>query len=1220
MKGGGITQRSILIQNYKRLALEWEILEKPLKTRRTMKTRDIQNLILDIEYTIRTYKDRYKILFNLTKDFQKLTIDYNKILYEKERGFNVEKFIKEVAPYKRVKITKINTLIQKRKRDIVKEKSKIRVIQETKRLHKGDFDYKMYGELIETQTKITRDKKQSVFPHFLTNNICYLSREPIKEAPLKTQLQNLMTQIPKHINKYMKIKGSSRNDLVQIRYRCEIFDGRNPKNRWNKDIQSILVRIWNFKTLWNYMKKQIELEKAKATQSDNYFTIVLRTLEIEYIREPKGGGENHYTRSIKIDDLYCINIKSENNNCWFSCLNYLKSKKNILMKFGEKFRPYRLINNKRYYRKKRLNYTNFGDNLIKDIREYYNLDFQEPISISKALTIIQDFKLDVKIYTDKNIKSMLNIDEIVEIKDCNMRPKRDIYFTEGHYYIFHRCKKESYKTTYQNYKLITPRKKKLNNKSIFITDYDLETYDKDLEDNKKYVKLSIGGFIDDENKIRYFENLNIMIDYFCKLRKYDIVYLNAFNGSNFDCYGFLIDCMLKRGNIDIIDFMNFNNSIYKFGFKVRGYKTTFITWDLCKFTIGTLRQNLIDFGCNILKGEFDYDKLNKWSLMSVEDKKECKIYLDSDIRGLQELRLKIEKEDTKKIYGCVSRGQLVYNNWLDTLITHNNKGCINEITKLIFEFSNDELYNIVDIPKDISNLIGGFLETKDEKKQKTKIIKKILKDNDKNKTDSIDYKYKIYANWEKTENEIRESIYGGRKYPTQKYYKSKIYDDIINKSYMKNDTIFTKYDFWSNYKKILLYSLFYVDVVSLYPFVMSIFKYPLGKAKIFKKKNKAIIKKILKGEYLAICYISYIPNRDLLQSVLPRRNDKNRLLWDLEKHSGWYCSQDILNALEYDYKIEIQYGYYWCEKDYVLKEYTDREFKKKQNTDKKLEPAKYQIAKYNINSLYGKTGQKSIFNENYFTIFEDDKKDKIISDVFKFYTNHKNNKITEIGRLIEMKGDIKEGDRRRENKINKPSHINSMILANSRKIMYKNYISCNPSQDYKKMMYYTDTDCIITHTQNIIQNKIKIGKNLGDLDNDLDKNCYVIFGIFISPKLYYLEYITPQNEIKTHIRAKGVSKYYKDENKILTRNLTKEDFIKMNNGEKIEVKRDFQFKKVKFDRTKEETKKDIAPYTLIKLINLTKTINKSQFDRRELYENQYYLPHNYNKSKLIMTI
>jgi hypothetical protein len=206
---------------------------------------------------------------------------------------------------------------------------------------------------------------------------------------------------------------------------------------------------------------------------------------------------------------------------------------------------------------------------------------------------------------------------------------------------------------------------------------------------------------------------------------------------------------------------------------------------------------------------------------------------------------------------------------------------------------------------------------------------------------------------------VRRSIYGGRCYPQKQYFVSKQYQQIINKS--------IEYDLIND-------CLYDADKVSLYPTAMgksdekqeflpnfNLALFPYGDFKEYtNEKDLTYYKEQLnKGNSIGykffILEADIIPNKSLVSSVLPHRDEKGNLLWDLHNiKNGVYNSVDMKRALLHGYKIDKihkilifndNYGY-------IFKEYINMVFEMKKKAVK--DTPQYSVAKLLMNSLYGK--------------------------------------------------------------------------------------------------------------------------------------------------------------------------------------------------------------------------------------------------------------------------
>ena len=172
-------------------------------------------------------------------------------------------------------------------------------------------------------------------------------------------------------------------------------------------------------------------------------------------------------------------------------------------------------------------------------------------------------------------------------------------------------------------------------------------------------------------------------------------------------------------------------------------------------------------------------------------------------------------------------------------------------------------------------------------------------------------------------------------------------------------------------------------------------------------------------------------------------------------------------------------------------------------------------------------------------------------------------------------------------KITKPCYLGGFILGYSRKIMLDYLQKSNPyfnsdqfDQQIANAPYYTDTDSIQIHKRNL--NGLSLNNEIGGISDDLGENCKILYGGWIAPKLYFLEYAEKTNdseEVKYHLRGKGIPK---DQ-------LTIEMFESMMTGKSINIEMQRNFKRIHVNRNSKQ--KDIDNFSILQLDALGKQIN-----------------------------
>ena len=96
---------------------------------------------------------------------------------------------------------------------------------------------------------------------------------------------------------------------------------------------------------------------------------------------------------------------------------------------------------------------------------------------------------------------------------------------------------------------------------------------------------------------------------------------------------------------------------------------------------------------------------------------------------------------------------------------------------------------------------------------------------------------------------------------------------------------------------------FYYDVVSLYPSVNALNKYPVG----FREFDTPTIEEIINGELFGSVKCTVTPPTNLYVPVLPENKD-NKLIFDLKKKEGTWTSIEVKKAIEMGYAIDEIHG------------------------------------------------------------------------------------------------------------------------------------------------------------------------------------------------------------------------------------------------------------------------------------------------------------------------
>ena len=138
-----------------------------------------------------------------------------------------------------------------------------------------------------------------------------------------------------------------------------------------------------------------------------------------------------------------------------------------------------------------------------------------------------------------------------------------------------------------------------------------------------------------------------------------MLYVNAYNGANFDHYFYLTAFRKLYGTPER---MAMNNGAI-IGFQNKNIKLI----DLCKHMMGSLSSNLKSWKCNVQKGDFNHDLACRWEDMAPEMRADCQKYLEADVLGLEELYNKyntaIFDKHRANVSQYISTSSLTFNLW-----------------------------------------------------------------------------------------------------------------------------------------------------------------------------------------------------------------------------------------------------------------------------------------------------------------------------------------------------------------------------------------------------------------------------------------------------------------------------------------------------------------------------------------------------------------------------
>ena len=827
----------------------------------------------------------------------------------------------------------------------------------------------------------------------------------------------------------------------------------------------------------------------------------------------KGHGRKERVCGHKFHNPY-----STNNNCGFALLKKIADTEGYALPYKLTVKPCNELRAK----------YDLKPNSPVPASVLYNIFVNEFNRMDKnlRLAITTSFIEPIHNYQD-DIKTITKYKFLPVYGDTN--PDYQLFLKDNHYWLFEgqkiqctRCLKWSYGGIHtcnddrarfvisKSGGICNGRFKDQPLKNNKVLHYDIETHHNNpFNNHEPYIVGYVYSKLDGEVVYGTFEGEKCMKAFYDFLGTSDVEhvkYINAYNGATFDHY-YLVNEIIDDENLGISENDIFHNKRC-LKVSVQGK----ITIDLNQHLVGSLKQNLEDNDCSVAKGDIDHDLSMAWENTTQERKTEVKEYLKADVMGLKELYEKYNQptydEFKQNVCDMLTVSSMAYTLW-------RNK----------------------------------FLPEKTER-------------------DEVIYPPKL-----KDEVYMRQAMYGGRTYPNKRYFKSAQYQDIwaqkeldhVDASGVEHYRIPANKleETWKN----LTDFLFDADVVSLYPFCMANFDYPVG--------HSFVTNNYVEGK-IGIYKIRYKTNKSLLNPVLPRKDESGALKWDLIDWEGWYSSVDIELAKENGYEIEVLTGYYWKNSRKVFKSYIDHFYKNKQNAKKGT--AMYTTAKLMLNSLYGKMLQKQI-----------NVKRKVITTPEEFAAIFNKHVVLEFRKIKGNKTMVvyEEQQELKEHRVDKPTHLGVLILSYSRKVMYDYYKKCGNNME--NLHYSHDTDSLVIHGRLLSNGSFKCGKNLGDIADDIGGSmagedgigAKIIRAIFVQPKLYALHYLTRDGQIKFAFRGKGVSMYTnKNQHYLKSMEMRKEkgnpelhcwkDFTKMIRGEGVDYYKTMRMDKKFFGSVDEE--------------------------------------------------
>ena len=156
--------------------------------------------------------------------------------------------------------------------------------------------------------------------------------------------------------------------------------------------------------------------------------------------------------------------------------------------------------------------------------------------------------------------------------------------------------------------------------------------------------------------------------------------------------------------------------------------------------------------------------------------------------------------------------------------------------------------------------------------------------------------------------------------------------------------------------------IFYIDVVSMYPTVMSLpqYWYPIGTHEV-RRFDDPTMPLIPLSELFGFQKCKVIPPKDLFHAVLPERSNENgKLLFPLYPITGTWTHVELQTAVSLGYVVEEVYEQHHYppsnRSNTLFSPYIQTFFDMKKKAEQDKNPGLKQVAKLCLNSFYGKFG------------------------------------------------------------------------------------------------------------------------------------------------------------------------------------------------------------------------------------------------------------------------
>jgi DNA polymerase type B, organellar and viral len=625
------------------------------------------------------------------------------------------------------------------------------------------------------------------------------------------------------------------------------------------------------------------------------------------------------------------------------------------------------------------------------------------------------------------------------------------------------------KETIINCKFLTKNKMDLIHDTKIIT-FDIECY---LNNQNKNIAYAC-GYTDGKHTSLYYlteyKNTHDML-YTCfydMITKYNNYTIYVHNFSNFDYY--LILDMLRTSPGFKMDPFYKDNKLYSLTLrsKINNKVYSIIIKDSYLLLDSSLRQLGQDYNVDVVKGYFPYTFVKNNNLEYI-----------GEIPDYYYYKFNVNKPITYDLYLEMKKDYL-NNNWSlknETLkYLESDLLClyqvISQFSKHIFQLEHLNITKSLSI----SSLTFKVFKTNYLKDPFLPIIKGMHHDL------------------------MREAFFGG-------------HVDVYTPTLRTSEACIQPF-----YKNIYCY-----DVNSLYPYVMSIHDFPMGKPLLSFDKDL--------NNYFGIVHCKIETPEYMDKPVLPFRGNDGIIYFPLGNWTGTYFSEELKEAVNlYGYKVEIISGYKFERTSHIFTDLVNRYFELKKYAKSIGEHSQAAVAKLIMNSLFGRIGMKPIKNKVKIVNKEESDQIHLYHDVVDNISLNNNLEYIkyniEINSLFyELNGLDKYEELINKLDINKNEFETSLPIA----IAITAYARMYMNQFIQKYnCYNTDTDSLFI---DVPLSEELVGDKLGQFKLEMVAS----EAYFISPKLYYLE---NENENKIVIKARTLG----------GESLSKQDFIEMSYG------------------------------------------------------------------------